>query len=442
VNLSYQSMELQAIVFIFYVAFFNWLVIRIPFIRNSGLPVNWIIWLFSLKIIAGLVYAWFYSQPAYYATSDTWNFFKASKPETDWLLQDPIAFFKDLFTNGYQSSSNLFTHTNSYWNDLKNNSVIKLLAICNIFTFKNYFADIIFFNFLSFFGPIALYRISHKLLLVNKTLLVISVFLVPSFLFWCSGIHKDGILFSCIALIIFHFQKQLEIQKLHFKSIAVILCCLIAIFALRNFLIFLLLPALIVWFLTYRFRGKEKQIIISIYAIVILFFFLSSKINPRVDLPNYIIEKQAEFKQLSGNSEISIPVLENNFLSFVKFIPTAIDIAFFRPHLTEFRNISYVPASLEVLFIWVFFIFSIFYKNTNKTKHQAAYIYFCLCFSISFLLLCGYTIPFSGAIVRYRAIALPLILTAMLPRFASTKIKLPKLLRSKFFLKEQIDKLK
>ena len=278
--------------------------------------------------------------------------------------------------------------------------------------------------------------------MVNKTLLIISLFFVPSFLFWCSGVHKDGILFSCIALIIFHFQKQLEIQKLHFKSIAVILFCLIAIFALRNFLIFLLFPALIVWFLIYRFPGKEKQITIGIYTIFILLFFLSPKIHSRIDLPNYIIEKQAEFKQLSGNSQIPIPALENNFLSFIRFIPTAIDIAFFRPHLTEFRNISYVPASLEVIIIWVFFIFSIFYKNTNKIKHQTAYIYFCLCFSISFLLLCGYTIPFSGAIVRYRAIALPLILTAMLPRFASTKIKLPKFLRSKFLLKEQIDKLK
>jgi len=427
-------METQGIViFIIYVAFFNWLVIRIPFIRKSGLPVNWIIWLFSLKIIAGLVYAWFYSQPAYYPTSDTWNFFKASKPETDWLFNDPVAFFKDLFTNGYQTSGNLFTHTNSYWNDLKNNSVIKLLAICNVFTFKNYFADIIFFNFLSFFGPIALYRISHKLLLVNKALLVISVFLVPSFLFWCSGVHKDGILFSCLALIIFHFQKQLEIQKPHFKSIAVILFCLIAIFALRNFLIFLLLPALIVWFLIHRFPEKGMRITISTYSIAILIFFLSSKINSRFDLPNYVIEKQTEFKQLSGNSEIQIPVLENNFLSFIKFIPTAIDIGFFRPHLTESRNISYVPASLEVIFIWLFFILSILRNNSRKTKHQTPYIYFCLCFSISFLLLCGYTIPFSGAIVRYRAMALPLILCAILPRLVSSKIKLPKPFRSKFF---------
>lgn len=415
-------MELHSvIVFIFYIAFFNWLVTRIPFIKNSGLPVNWIIYLFSLKIVAGLVYAWFYLQPAYYATSDTWNYFKASKSETDWLLKDPVAFFRDIFSYGYQTSGNLFTHTNSYWNDLKNNVIIKLLALCNVFTFKNYFADIVFFNFLSFFGPVALFRVSQKLLPVKKILLVISIFLVPSFLFWCSGVHKDGVLFSCLALIIFHFQKQVEIQKIDFKLMVVMLLCLIAVFALRNFLILLLIPAMIVWFLCERFPAKEKIITTVTYGIGILLFFFSSKLNHQVDLPNYVIQKQAEFKQLSGNSQIATPLLENNFLSFVKFIPTAIDIGFFRPHITELRNLSYLPASGEIILMWTIFMLSIFMRHKKKRKGEASYIYFCLCFSFSFLLLCGYTIPFSGAIVRYRAIVLPLIATAILPWFAGFK---------------------
>src|SRR5690242_10670773 len=123
-----QFMELQTIiVFIFYVAFFNWLITSIPFIKKSGLLFSWIVCLFSLKLMAGLIYAWFYLQPAYYETSDTWNYFNASKAETDWLLKDPIGFFRDIFTYGYQNSGNLFMHTNSYWNDLKNTSVIKLL---------------------------------------------------------------------------------------------------------------------------------------------------------------------------------------------------------------------------------------------------------------------------------------------------------------------------
>src|SRR4051794_11291508 len=314
-------MNLQtAFVFIIYTAFFNWLVIRIPFIKKTGLPLSWINWLFSLKIIAGLAYAWFYSQPAYYATSDTWNYFNSSKTETDWLLRDPVGFFKDIFTYGYEKSGNLFTNNNSYWNDLKNNFIIKLLALCNVFTFKNYYADIVFFNFIFFFGPVALYRVQQKLYRVKRLLAVICIFLIPSFIFWCSGIHKDGIIFTCLGLIIFYFHKQLELRKLNFQSIVISLLCLVVLFALRNFLVFLLLPALLVWFLTDRFPSKAKQITVAIYSVCILLFFLSGKIHQKIDLPNYIIEKQSEFKQLSGNSEIAIPPLENNLLSFIRFI--------------------------------------------------------------------------------------------------------------------------
>jgi hypothetical protein len=419
-------MNLQSvIVVIIYTAFFNWLVTRIPFIKKTDLPVTWIILLFALKIIAGIAYAGFYSQPAYYSTSDTWNFFNASKTETDWLLRDPVGFFKDLVTYGYEKSGNIFTNNNSYWNDLKNNFIIKLLAVCNVFTFKNYFADLVFFNFIFFFGPVALYRVQQKLYQTRKSLAVICIFLIPSFLFWCSGIHKDGIIFTCLGLIIFHFHKHLELRKLNFKSIAVSLLCLVALFALRNFLVFLLLPALLVWFLVDRFPAKAKQITIAIYTICVLLFFLSKKIDPKIDLPNYIIEKQEEFKQLSGNSEIAIPPLENHFLSFIRFIPSAIDIAFFRPHVTEFHNISYIPASVEVILLWSIFIFSIFRKSKQKTKEQTSYIYFCLCFSISFLFVCGYTIPFSGAIVRYRSIILPLVLSTTLFNLNSIRLKLP-----------------
>jgi hypothetical protein len=410
----------SVIVFIIYVVFFNWLVTCIPFIKNTGLPAGWITFLFSLKIIAGLFYAWFYLQPSYYATSDTWHYYEASKQETDWLLKEPLAFFKDLFTYGYHNSGNLFIGENSYWNDLKSNIVIKLLAIFNVFTFKNYFADIIFFNFLFFFGPVALYRLIQKLFPANKILLVGFIFLIPSFLFWCSGIHKDGLIFLSLALIAFHFQHQLEHKKINIQSFLFILFFIATLFALRNFMTFLLIPSLLVWWLCCRYPAKAKLIIGITYGAGLILFFLSGKISPQTDLPGYIIEKQVEFKKLSGNSEINVPMLEHNFSSFLEFFPSAIDIAVFRPHVTEIKNISYAPAVLEILFLWGIMLFSLVYrKQTKNSDTQKAFIIFCICFSVSFLLIAGYTITFSGAIVRYRSVILPLL---FLPIFLNSRL--------------------
>ena len=398
------------LLFIVYLFIFNWLITRIGFFKNTGLNQWWLTGLFTLKIIAGLAYAFFYLQPAYYATSDTWHYFDLSKGETDWLLKDPAAFFKDIFVSGYQQSGGLFAGENSYWNDLKSTLVIKLLAICNVFTFKNYYADIVFFNFFFFFGPVALYKLVKQLFNTNKLLLISCIFLLPSFLFWCSGIHKDGFIFSCTALIAYYFNEQICNRRVNLKPAIISILCFIVLFALRNFMALLLLPALLIWLLCCLYPVRSKIIIASVYGLGILLFFVSPFISTTTNLPEYVIEKQDEFKKLSGTSSIDVPALDNSFTSFVKFFPTAVDIAFFRPHVTEINNKSYIPAAAEVICLWLFAAVSLFIrKKSNKTPEQKAFIFFCICFAVSFLLLAGYTITFSGAIVRYRAVVLPFL---------------------------------
>ncbi len=403
------------LLFTAYLFFFIWLILRIKFFRGIYLNQWWLIGLFIIKIAAGFVYAFFYLQPAYYATSDTWHYFELSKGETDWLLRDPVAFFKDIFVYGYQQSGGLFTGENSYWNDLKSNIIIKLLAICNVFTFKNYYADIVFFNFLFLFGPVALYKVASQLFRINKFLLTACTFLLPSFLFWCSGVHKDGLIFSCIGMIVFHFHKQLARRRMNIRSFIISLCCFIVLFALRNFTALLFVPALLVWLLCDLYPLKAKLITAFIYGTGIILFFLSAYISPQTNLPKYVIEKQDEFKKLSGASQIEVPLLENTVSSFAAFLPTAIDIAFFRPHVNEVRNKSYIPAIAEVLCLWGFAVFALLRRKTKiNTTSQTAFLFFCMCFSVSFLLLAGYTIPFSGAIVRYRAVVLPFLFLPLL----------------------------
>ena len=411
---------MQTFIFIFYFILFCWILCKTRFIKKSGLNKWWIVGLFSAKIFAGFVYGWFYQQLAYYATSDTWHFFELSKGETDWLLHDPAAFFKDIFVYGYERSGNLFLGENSYWNDLKSNLIIKLLAICNAITFKNYYADIVFFNFLFFFGPIALYRLLSTVFSTQKLLLIAGVFLIPSFLFWCSGIHKDGLIFSCTAVIVFHFYKQVSQKKFLLRSFVIMVLLMIILFALRNFMAILLTGSLAIWLLCF-FSAKRKVIIVSsTIVLIIITFFLSGKLSPAADMPQYVIEKQNEFKQLSGTSSINVPVLENNVTSFVKFLPTALDIALFRPHVSEVKNLSYVPAVAEIILFWIVVLLSVFVKGKIVNNNdQSAFIIFCLFFSFSFLLLAGYTITFSGAIVRYKASVLPFLFVPVVQKLSS-----------------------
>ncbi|HWB24706.1 MAG TPA: hypothetical protein VG738_04460 [Chitinophagaceae bacterium] len=398
------------VIFIAYFVLFCWLVTRTSFFVKSGLPKRVLIALFAAKIIAGAAYAWFYSLPQYIAGSDTWRFFDASKPETDFLLKDPIGFIKDIFHYGYNNAGNIFYGQDSYWNDLKSNVVIKLLAVCNVFTFKNYYSNIVLFNFLFFFGPVALYRVMVQLFTGKRFLIVASIFLLPSFIFWCSGIHKDGLIFSALALLIFYFYKQLTAKRLLTVPFIIQLLCLVLIFALRNVVCLLLIPALLTWFLCNRYPQRRLLIVAAVYGSCIILFFASAYLPASINLPQYIIEKQNEFRQLQGGSQIKTQALEPGFVSFIKFLPSALDIALLRPHISEMHNSSYLPAILELFLLWFLtglFLFS--KKILPASNNHIAVIIFCFCFAFSYLLVAGYTITFSGAIVRYKSLVLPIL---------------------------------
>ncbi len=404
------------ILFFIYLLLFSWLLTRIGLIRRSGLPNAIICGLFLLKILAGIAFFQFYSLPANKPTSDTWKFYNRSLSETDVLLSNPAQFAKSLFTSKYESTGGLFSDQQSYWNDVKDDVMVKLMAVFNMFTGKHYFSNIIFFNFLFFFGLIAFYRLMRSFFPEQNYLLLASVFMIPSFLFWCSGIHKDGLIFSILGLILYSYHQLLQRQKI-IRGIIIILLGLAAVFLLRSYIVLALLPCLFIGLLVQRFpRNKNLVILVSIVTGLIL-IFSAKYIHPKLNIPAYIVEKQSQFKKLSGGSEIVTPELQPTFNSFLSASPSALDVAFIRPHMTE-NGLSSQIASFEIIVILTFFLFCIF---KGRKKSLPSVVIVCWLFAGIVLLIIGYTVNFSGAVVRYRSLMLPFLITPAIGLWLSSK---------------------
>ncbi len=376
-----------------------------------------IIALFVLKVTAGCVYGYFYSLPSYIQTSDTWRYFQLSKSETDLLLSNPVKFITSIFSYDYNSIGNMFIAKDSYWNNLKDISLIKILAVVNVVTLKNYYADVTFFNLFFFFGCIAFYRLLKEKMQGNDWIRIAFVFCIPSFLFWCSGIHKDGFIFLAIALIAYYVNECMKRKKLYGKALIAFACCSLLLFAMRNFVLLLLLPAVITWYLCNRYQKKQLAIAVLVYGVALMFFFISPAISHTIDFPAYILNKQNEFKALGGNSQLSLPVLAPNLAGFMKFFPYAFDIAFLRPHPTETTNFLYWPAIAENLFIYVLMLYAVYKFFSSKQKQfdasSKALFIFCFVFALSNLLMMGYTVTLTGAIVRYKSFVLPFLIAPL-----------------------------
>lgn len=373
--------------------------------------------------MAGIFYGWigiYYGQMA--QMIDTWAYHVESLSEYKLLTSDPVEFFTNLFHSPYEKGySNFLTSQNSWWNDVKANFLIKILAIFNLFSFGNYYINIIFYSFISFFGPIAIYRVMADVFPGRKFILLIAVFLAPSFIYWTSGLHKEGLIFLGLALMIYHFYFGFKENRFSLTRTLVILFGFALVLILRNFLILPLLPPLFAWMLCQRLKWSPVLVFSSVFLIWILLFFTAKYLHPSLDFPNATVLKQQEFLKLGGGSAVPVKKLEPTPASYISLLPQALSLTVLRPYPTDVRHLLSLAAAIEIALLLL--VFLIFLLLKTKGRRPVPLILFCIFFSFGVLVMVGYTVNILGAIVRYRSIVFPLLLAPVAANINWNKIR-------------------
>jgi hypothetical protein len=405
---------LYYLLFAGWLCLFAWLLTRLGFFKKSGLSNAQLVILFLLKVMAGIFYGWigiYYGQFAY--MYDTWWYHYLSVEEYKLLFQSPSEYFSNLFQSGYHEKyAGFLASENSWWNDLKSNMFIKFLSAVNIFSFGNYYVNVIFYSFITFTGPVAMYRVFSDVFPGKKIHVLLATFLIPSFAYWTSGIHKDGLVFMAISLIVYHVYFALKEKRFKLSSIFPLLISLIIIISFRNFLLVIMIPALFAWILSNRFPKRNALIFISTYLISGVLFFSLRYLSAGLDFPQAVVDKQKAFKTLQGNSGFDFPELKPTVGSFLMNAPHALSSTTLRPHPGDVKHILSMAAASETAFrLFLFLLFLIWRTNGIKS---ISFIWFCIFFSFSFLLLIGFSVNFLGAIVRYRSIILPFLLVPVI----------------------------
>jgi hypothetical protein len=405
---------LEHLLFVAYLVLFAWLVTKVKFFTGSGLTKAQLVILFLLKVMAGIFYGWigvYYGQIA--QMIDTWAYHVESLQEYHLLQTHPLDFFTSLFHTTYQGGyTNFLTTENSWWNDVKTNFLIKILAIFNVFSLGNYYVNVIFYCFITMFGPVAIYRVMKDVFAFKQFFILLSCFLIPSFLYWTSGLHKEGLIFLGLALIIYHFYFAFKEQRFSLSRILWILLGFALVLILRNFLIITLIPPLFAWALSMRWKIKPIWIYIPVTIIFIVGYFTAKYIHPNFDFPQATVSKQQEFLKLGGGSAVAVRELEPTFKSFLVNAPQALSLTTIRPYPSDVRHLLSLVAAAEINFLLLLFLAFLFIRR--KGGPPTSFILFCIFLSFSILMMVGYTVNILGAIVRYRSIVLPLLMTPII----------------------------
>lgn len=410
------------LLFIFYLIVFSWLLTKIKFVVNAGLSKKIVVILFVTKVSVGMFNGWL---SHLYPNSDTWSYHFDALEEYELLFTHPKEYLTNLFISNYGDNySGLFKSTDSYWNDLKTNLMVKLVSVFHIFSGGNYYINVAIYNFLIFFGNIALFRVFNQIYTNQKNILIVSCFLLPSFIYFGSCIHKEGLILAALGTLLYCIYSILHSSLFTFRRVLLILLSIVFIFLLRNFVFLVLIPGIIAWVICDKHKAKPLLVFSIIYAASLLLFFSVGEIIPSLNLPAYVVEKQTAFKSLEkANSAIDINLLEPTVKSFAVNFPQAFVNSILRPFITDGRMLKFLYVlAIEILVYELIFFAFLFFKKDDSAFFNNPFIVFSLFFSFSLLLLIGYTTPILGAIVRYRSIYLPFILTPLLCNINSEKL--------------------
>jgi hypothetical protein len=168
-----------------------------------------------------------------------------------------------------------------------------------------------------------------------------------------------------------------------------------------------IVPAIIALLITYSLKVRPLKSFITVYTVAIVIFFLSGLIHPGISFPQKVIDYRLDFQNMSGASRLRQTDLQPVFGSFFTHIPEALDHAALRPYLWQAKSVSEVIAGVEVIVFLTIIMMTVFFHKGFPNK---SIDWFLMSFALSTLLFIGLVVSFSGAIVRYRAIYLMMIL--------------------------------
>ena len=415
------------LLFVVYLVAFCWLLLRIPFIKKSGIDSKVILGLFLFKIIAGIAIGWM-SLHFYGPGNDYWDINREAWNEYQLMITDPGKYLTNIFTSGYPDGySGLFSSYDSYWNDLRGNIIIKLVSVFNIFSRGDYYINSLFFNFFVFFGHVLLYRLFIKLYPENRILVMIGCFLLPSMLYFSSGIHKDGMVFLMLSLFIYIVfqslgQNRFTVKRLLFAGISLLL-----LFSLRSFIFLALVPAAIAWIVAVKMKAPALRTFAMAYLLTGILFFTVGLVFKKIDPPEVVTQKQAEYLRLQhSDTQIELSTLQPGFRSFAANAPQALNHTLLRPYLWELPSKSLLPLNIELAAYQVLVFLFLFFRKKETGVANRPFLLFALFFTLTVFLLIGYIVPNLGSIVRYRSLYLPLIITPVLCSVNWARVKFKK----------------
>lgn len=406
----------------FYFLLFNFLIYRFKAFQLRGFK-PWVSnALFNIKFAAGLfiwgIYTFYYTDKA---TSDVHKFYTDAEVIYSALPHDAPVYFELLSGIGSNEATPHYTSQMRNWERNfdeapinENRTIIRLNALLMLFSFNTYFVHILMMCFISLFGWVLLFNSIFKYTNRPPTVLALLPLLLPSVLFWASGVLKEPVLVLALGVFIHGLLATSWWLR--------VACCglgMLILLSIKFYVLICILPAAIAFLLLQK-QAKPVMVIAKYAAVNIVLLvaaFNVQHIVPRINAMQMLANKQQhsvkEAIYFNASSRIDIPAIKPGALNIISTAPVAIWNSLTRPYLWEGKNPMMLASGLENVMVFVIILFSLLFFSRNNIRNLNL-ILFLLLSSLSYFALIGMCTPVLGNLVRYKAPLLPMFLLAFI----------------------------
>lgn len=278
--------------------------------------------------------------------------------------------------------------------------VIRLNILLRFISLGNIYIHSLWFSFFSFTGCVGIYRAFNPYFEKRKWLLKMPLFILPSLLFWGSGLLKESLVMLCIGLIVFQLDLA-AFKKWNYQKTGVVFIFTIILWFLKPFIVLsLLLAYLIACFYKSRFKWL-------LLALPIAFSLFGNSIS------NSLLAKRNEYTQLAINTNTGSLldnkiVKEEGVIGLLKLAPAMLKAILLSPLHFSFSQKNELPFSVEniAFILLLIFTFTVLIRRNFVLPKAMVFIFF---FAMFQLIVIGFSVPVAGAIVRYKITAMPFL---------------------------------
>lgn len=390
---------------------------------SKAYPRTLIVVLFSTKVIAAFLlqalFTYYYTDRS---TADIYRFFDDGMILREALFVHPPDFLRMIFGLGMDDPSlrsSYFEVMNAWikpfdaglYND--NHFIIRLNALFALISFGFYEVHNVLFTFLSFVGlkwcvDALIPRSQDK-----PWALAIAV-LFPASLLWLSGGLKEAVLMLGMGAAF----KGLRVSRLK-EAIPLVMIASLILLNLKLYVLAFLVPAMLSEFV--RDKRNWSHWAMTLFWAVLISIGIVSAYAAGFDIPSSIAQKQHDFlnhvSEIASGSAFEMQRLRPEYLSLILGVPASLFTCLMRPLPMEVTSAPEAFLMLENILLWSLAITAAIGWYRNKAMLPS--IGWILLFTVPLLILTGWVTPVFGAIMRYRAPALVVLLISLSPYIRS-----------------------